>query len=200
MKFESSDITLDDALLSERLKNGDEKAFEVIYQKYHQLLYTIAYQYLKSQPLAKDAVQDVFLKLWEKRQQLNTSLPVKGFLHTCLRNHLLNTIRNHHKALLKNLEASYQTPASASSTYQDVRLSECEALFEKGIADLSERKRQIFTLHIFQGLTHEEIAEKLSIAKSTVKLQIIQSTRILRSLLKEYAEMWLILITFTRLF
>ncbi len=76
-------------LISE-LKEGSEKAFRKIYLKYHKELYKLALRYLRKTELAEDAVHDIFVKMWDYRDQLDTSGSLSGFLFTALENHVLN--------------------------------------------------------------------------------------------------------------
>ncbi|MFP4094433.1 MAG: RNA polymerase sigma factor [Cyclobacteriaceae bacterium] len=76
-----------------RLKGGNHAAFKSIFFMYNQSLRTFAIKELKSEELAEDAVQEVFVKLWLNRENLDPDLSLKGFLFTCLKNHILNAIR-----------------------------------------------------------------------------------------------------------
>lgn len=77
------------------LKRRDRDAFSAIYNKYHHYLYALALKYLKSTQMAEDAVQHVFVKLWESTAQIQIEINLKNYLYTMTKNYILNMIRNH---------------------------------------------------------------------------------------------------------
>ncbi len=74
------------------LKKRDKDAFSVIYQKYHRYLYSLALKYLKSAQMAEDAVQHVFVKLWESTAAIQIEINLKNYLYTMTKNYILNTM------------------------------------------------------------------------------------------------------------
>ena len=101
MPFFQKSIRSDEDLLAS-LRQGSEDAFTVIYERYHKLLYVLAYKYLKNSFAAEDAVQQVFLRLWESHSLLMINVNLRNYLYTMLKNHVLNEIRNNNRALEKN--------------------------------------------------------------------------------------------------
>ncbi|MBD0257989.1 MAG: RNA polymerase sigma-70 factor [Cytophagales bacterium] len=174
-------------------KRGDAKAFEAIYWRYQPYLYTLSLRYLKLPALAEDAVQHVFLQLWTKRHTLNEALPLKGFLGVCLKNHVLNALRDHRRAILKHLEVAALANRSSNETEQSIQAAEYASLVQGALAQLSPRKRVIFELRSDQGLSAREIAEQLGISVNTVKFQLMQATKFLRSYFREHADLPVIL-------
>ncbi len=75
------------------LKNGDQKAFEEIYEYFGGQLLHYSYRHVKSHELAEEIVHDVFVKLWQHREDINEESPIKPYLFTICRNHILNTLR-----------------------------------------------------------------------------------------------------------
>lgn len=174
-------------------KGGDEKAFETIYWRYQPYLYTLSMRYLKIPTLAEDAVQHVFLQLWTKRHTLNEALPLKGFLGVCLKHHILNALRNHQRAILRHLEVAAGASRSSNETEQSIQAAEYASLVQEALARLSPRKRVIFELRSDQGLSAREIAEQLGISVNTVKFQLMQATKFLRSYFKQHIDLPVIL-------
>ena len=174
-------------------KGGDAKAFEAIYWRYQPYLYALSLRYLKLPALAEDAVQHVFLQLWTKRHTLNEALPLKGFLGVCLKHHVLNALRDHRRAILKHLEIAARASHSSNDTEQSIQAAEYASLAQRALAQLSPRKRAIFELRSDQGLSAREIAEQLGISVNTVKFQLMQANRFLRSYFKQHAGLPVIL-------
>lgn len=175
----------EDSRLAGEIKKGSDHAFEMIYRKYHGQLYGIAIKYLRSQELAEDAIQDIFLKLWSKRQDLDQSLSIRDFLFTMLRNHVLNMIRNDRRRVLKHMSFSEQTKKADDYTPEEATyISECEDIVEKGIRQLPDGKRVIFKMRRLEGLSNDEVAKKLGISIFTVKTQLYHATKFLRDFIK----------------
>jgi RNA polymerase sigma-70 factor (ECF subfamily) len=174
-------------------KGGDAKAFEAIYWRYQPYLYALGLRYLKIPALAEDALQHVFLQLWTRRHTLNESLPLKGFLGVCLKHHILNALRDHRRAIVKHLEMAARTGQSSNETEQAIHAAECASLVQGAVARLSPRKRVIFQLRSDQGLSAREIADQLGISVNTVKFQLMQATKFLRTYLRQHADLPVIL-------
>lgn len=178
-----------DQQLTTLTKQGDEKAFEAIYWRYQAYLYYLGLRYLKVPALAEDALQHVFLQLWTKRQSLDEQMPLKGFLGVCLKNHILNSLRDHRRAILKNLEIATRQSYSSNETEQSIHAAEYDEMVQVAMTRLSPRKRLIFQLRSEEGLSAKEIAEQLGISVNTVKFQLMQATKFLRSYFKQHADL-----------
>lgn len=169
----------DEELLS-LLKRSDDNAFTVIYNRYHKLLYVLAYKYLKDKDIAKDIVQQIFLKLWEMREILIVNVNLRNYLHTMLKNYTLNEIRNNLTALEKNYEIA-QSPIE----YENEILSRLEkkeqmiALYH-AINDLPEQKKAVCLYKLQGDLSNQEIAKKMHISIPTVKTHYAQAIKMLR--------------------
>lgn len=92
--FVSLTPDMDDETLFAKVERGDVEAFTVVYNKYHKLLYVLAYRYLMDKAMAEDAVQHVFTRFWEFRSELRVGISLKNYLVTMTKNHILNVIRN----------------------------------------------------------------------------------------------------------
>ncbi len=183
-----------DEQLAVLIREGDQLAFEVIYWRYQRLLYALALKYLKSGELAEDAVQHIYLQLWSKRDSLSAEMSLKGYLCTSLKNHVLNAIRNHRRAILNNLEIAVRTDYVSNETEKTVHLTDFSRVAAQGIDQLSPRKRLIFQLRSEDGLSPREIASQLGLSINTVKFQLSQATRALRTYLKQHADITIILL------
>jgi len=162
------------------LQKKNEKAFTAIYDRYHKLLYVVAYKYLKDEEHAKDAVQQIFCKLWESHALLNIHINLKNYLFTMLKNHVLNEIRNNLTTMEKNYEIS-----QSSIKYEDeiiARLEDQELTQQlyQAIHKLPEQKKQVCLYKLKDNLSNQEIAEKMNISIPTVKTHYSQAIKALR--------------------
>ncbi len=179
--------TIDEKLLVTHLKSGDRHAFASIYEKYHRQIHMIAIKYLKDEALAKDIVQEIFIKLWTYRENLKEELSLKGFLIRSVHNLVLNTIRNKKTEVLKYIELSYQSEDNNGTGDEELLLSEYASIAEKGISKLSPAKQAIFRMRSDQCLSNQEVAVRLGISINTVKFQFSQASLFLRKYLKDKA-------------
>lgn len=184
----------DEQLLS-LLAKGSESAFTVIYERYHKLLYVVAYNYLKSGEQAEDTIQYVFLKLWESRTVLTVNINLRNYLFTMTKNHVLNEIRNNYTAIEKNYELAQSSPE-----YEDELLAKLEEKdmmkhFYAAIDQLPEQKKQVCLLKLQGSLSNQEIADKMNISVPTVKTHYAQAIKMLRPYLNKLLLLTLLYIS-----
>ncbi|UFH53796.1 RNA polymerase sigma-70 factor [Spirosoma sp. KNUC1025] len=175
--------------LTLRLKTGDEKAFEEIFLRYYKHLYSIGLKFLKNPDLAEDAVQDIFLKLWDHRDALNEAYSIKNFLSVAMKNHVLNVIRDHHAAIWEYFSADSEELIGEDTTSNTYQLQEYGAILEQGLKQLPPQREKIFRLRVFSGMNNEQIAQQLSISVNTVKFQFSQATKFIKDYLGKHADL-----------
>ncbi|MDR8389909.1 RNA polymerase sigma-70 factor [Aliifodinibius sp. S!AR15-10] len=178
-----------ESLLIERIRDGEEYAFEIAYLKYHTALCRYLWEYVRSKQVAEGIVQEVFTEVWQNRRSLNPLGHLRGFLFETARNKALDHIK-HQRIVEKYISESKQKKKRKSfnksyhrevDDYQDFR----EAV-KKSISDLPPRGRQIYKLNREEGLTYTEISEYLDISVKTVETHMRRVLRKLRVSLSEY--------------
>ena len=178
-RFLSISGQTDDELLI-LLQKGNERAFTAIYERYHKLLYVLAYKYLKDNDTAKDAVQQIFLKLWESRSLFSIHINLRNYLYTMLKNHLLNEIRNNYTALEKNYELAQETIEYENEILSKLEEKEMTEQLYRAIDGLPEQKKAVCLYKLKDSLSNQEIAEKMQISIPTVKTHYSQAIKLLR--------------------
>ena len=178
-RFLSISGQTDDELLI-LLQKGKERAFTAIYERYHKLLYVLAYKYLKDNDTAKDAVQQIFLKLWESRSLFSIHINLRNYLYTMLKNHLLNEIRNNYTALEKNYELAQETIEYENEILSKLEEKEMTEQLYRAIDSLPEQKKAVCLYKLKDSLSNQEIAEKMQISIPTVKTHYSQAIKLLR--------------------
>ena len=177
-----------DAVLVERLHKNDVAAFDTLYWKYHEVVYRNILKFVKEATVAEDILQEVFIKLWEKRQEVKASQSVAGWLFVISFNLSVNYTRkklreqNLHKKLLtlelgEELSVDYKTMQEAQ--YH---------LLEKAIAELSPQRRKIVTRCKLEGKTYDEVASELNISRNTVKEHLSAAMVKLNDYIQKNAE------------
>jgi RNA polymerase sigma-70 factor (family 1) len=172
-----------------RLKAGDENAFEEIFYRYYKHLLAIGIKFLKNPDLAEDAVQDIFLKLWDHRDSLNETYAIKNFLSVSMKNHVLNVIRNHHQSIWEYLSSEMEELNGEETTNDTFQFQEYSLILERGIQQLPPQREKVFRLRVFSGLDNEQVARQLSVSVNTVKVQFSQATRFLKDYLSKHADL-----------
>lgn len=176
----------EDNLIS-RIRKGDKHAFKEVYDEHYSQCYFIARRYLKDKNLAKDAVQDLFLKFWKKREKLDSSKTIKGFLFIMLKNHLLDMIRKR-KTQNKILE-KYKTLARRNNlrnaTEDEILVNRYYELFKEAFKNLTPAQRKVFRMKSFEGLSNDEVAEINEISPNTVKTQFYHASKYIRQYFKK---------------
>lgn len=180
-------------ILVSDLKAGSHTAFKIIYDHYYSKIYAVAFKYLKEENMAEDAVQEIFIKLWVNRQNLDVNLTPRGFLFKCLKFHVLNTIRNQSRVLIKQYEIAYHTPAFHKEVEEDLLLKESIKDMEQAIEKLSPQKKLIFKLRTVEGLNNDQVSKKLGLSINTVKFQFSQASKALRKYMKLYSHLPMII-------
>lgn len=178
-RFLSISGQTDDELLI-LLQKGNERAFTAIYERYHKLLYVLAYKYLKDNDTAKDAVQQIFLKFWESRSLFSIHINLRNYLYTMLKNHLLNEIRNNYTALEKNYELAQETIEYENEILSKLEEKEMTEQLYRAIDSLPEQKKAVCLYKLKDSLSNQEIAEKMQISIPTVKTHYSQAIKLLR--------------------
>lgn len=170
-----------DAELLDLLKTEDSIAYTVIYNKYFHKLYIHALQKLNNKQEAQDIVHELFAQLWNKRKELNIQSNLIGYLYTGVRNRILDLI-SHQKVEQKYIN-SLQGFLDGNYNITDHRIREKQLteLIDRGIADLPEKMREIFELSRRKSLSHKQIASHLNLSEQTVKKQVNNALRILRT-------------------
>ncbi len=164
-----------------RLRDGDQKAFSIVFDTYHRYLYVLACRYLMSTDNAEDAVQYTFMRLWEARETFDYKTGIKNLLFTILKNYLLNEIRHNNLAMQKNYEMAQLTPEMETGFETDLEDADFKSQLYKLIDKLPRQKREVCLLKIQQGMTNQEVADAMNISIPTVKSHYTQVIKLLRS-------------------
>ena len=177
------DLTEDKELYL-KLKEGDERAFQTLFRKYYSAMCHFASQFLNDSELAEEIVQDMFVKIWEKRAVLNIETSVKHYFFRSVRNHCLNQIQ-HEKIKKQYANKVLETAQHEINTEQYYLEVDLIRRIEKSIDSLPPKRKEIFRLSREQGLKYKEIAEILGISVNTIDNHIATAIKKLSIVLKD---------------
>ena len=181
-----SKILPDDNDLLKAVKYGQKKAFNILFDRYASQLYHVALKYVGRSDEAEEIVQEVFVKVWINRAKLKPDLPFVSYIIRISKNLVINKSRKrlHEEAYVRYKALAHTNPGSVTENH--VFLKELEDLLEIKVAQLPERRKQIYRLSREKGLSNKEIAEKLVVSESTVENHINKALKDLKSYLQDY--------------
>lgn len=169
-----------DFKLTEQLKNGSKEAFHSVFDTYGPKIHAFALSYLKNEADSEELLQDVFLKLWEVRADLDSYKNIKSFLFKICINLIYDLIRrkNIHQAYLDYIDANKSS--SDDNTWQDIVYNEMLNNLKQIVDTMPEQRQHIFRLSKEQGLSNQEIAIQLNLSQRTVENQLYRAVTFLR--------------------
>ena len=186
-----------DQKLYDDLRRGKEYAFAAVFERYNRLLYTIAYRFLKSEEEAEDAIQYLFMKLWEQRTNFSFESGIRSLLFTILKNYILNELR-HRSLVFEKLYEMAQQVNDEDDFLTQFENGELGKFLRVAIDKLPPQKQKICLLKIEYGLSNQEIADRMGITVPTVKSHYTQAIKALsneiESLIIWFPVIWINLI------
>lgn len=175
----------DPAAWTKGLRRGNQQVFEAIFHRYYEELGRYAMRFLADPEEARDLIQAVFIRIWEKRESLPSPLNLGGYLHTSVRNACLNRLE-HDKVRLQYQGQQQHVASPLDHTPQDyLEAHETAEKIRSALGSLPERCRQAFLLTRQEGMSYREVADKMGISVKTVEVQVGKALKHLRSHLGE---------------
>lgn len=168
------------------IKNGNEAAFEKIFKMYFKNLHAFAYTFTKDDVIAEEMVQNVFFKIWEKKDQLQIDDSLKAYLYRSVHNESLNHLKHLKIKTSFQLQYSGNMESSNQDASNQMMASELEDKIQKAISELPPQCRTIFQMSRFEQLKYQQIADQLNISIKTVENQMGKALKVLRLKLVEY--------------
>ncbi len=177
------------------IKNiNTQEGFEHLFHSRYAELCSYANVFLNDLDAAEEIVQDLFVKFWENRENINISSSVRSYLFRSVRNSCLNFIKH------KKIEETYkqyneeQRESGTVSVDDEFEGSELEIQIRKAIDQLPPKRKEVFIMSRFEGLKYKEIAEKSGISVKTVENQMGKAIKFLRQKLADYTAFLILML------
>jgi RNA polymerase sigma-70 factor (family 1) len=174
---------VDEAALFANLAKGDERAFEIIYRHFSRKLFPFVLKLVKLPELAEELIQDIFVNLWINRQAFSAVSNPSSYLFSIANRQSLKYLKKvANDARILNSIAEY-SETSTNETEERIIFRESLDAVNMAVQQLPTQRRLIWELSRNEGLSHDQIAEKLQISKNTVKNQMVHATKYIRNFL-----------------
>ena len=170
---------MDDPTLLDRLRRGDDAAFDTIFRTWYAPLVRLAEGMVRSRAVAEELVQEVMLELWRRRETLAADGSPQAYLFQATRNRALNHIR-HEKVQKRGEPFAASAEWAPAPAHAELVEGEIDAAVKSAVAGLSPRAREVFEMSRVQGLKYAEIADALGVSVKAVEKQMGNALRALR--------------------
>ncbi|MGV8134330.1 MAG: RNA polymerase sigma-70 factor [Mangrovibacterium sp.] len=174
-----------DPLILRQLKEGSINAFRKIYMAYSERLFHFALSYLKNAFEAEEIVQEVFIQVWEMRNEIDPDRSFSSLIHRMTVNRVFNqmkhqVVKQKYQKYLLHFDHSLEESPEAT-----LHFKELESKINSLLAKLPEQQRNIFEMSRMKGLSHSKIAKDLGLSVRTVENQVYRASRFLKDQLNE---------------
>jgi RNA polymerase sigma-70 factor (family 1) len=172
-------IKIEDKELMNRLRSGDDLALRLIYEKYWNQLFMSAYNMLQDQQVCEDIIQEIFINLWTKREQIEIKVSLKAYLFASTRYEVYRQVRL--GSVRENIFDLIHERLESPSDYGNIEYKELLAHINSIVDKLSTKCKVVYKLSRDEQLSHKEIAKQLDISTKTVENHLNKALRQLRT-------------------
>jgi len=174
-------MDLNENELPQLIEFGDITSFEKIYSQYWKKLYLYAFNVLQEREICEDIVQEIFIDLWTKKHDVQIS-DLNSYLYQSVRYQIFNHFRR--SKYKKQLLEKFNQVSMEYKIHEIYEKKEMKVHIKNAVSRLPEQRRLIFQMSRYEGLSNKEISENLNISLQTVKNQISESLKFIRTSLK----------------
>ncbi|TWF37340.1 RNA polymerase sigma-70 factor (ECF subfamily) [Chitinophaga polysaccharea] len=189
---------LTDGVLLQRLSEGDEQAFTLLFKRYSHKIYTIGLKLMKSAPMAEELVQEVFLQVWQKRVDMQRVVSFRAYLFTITRNQAIDYLRHIRRQELREQAGGALLEALGQDVGDWLAEKEYAIVIHQAVDRLSIRQKQVYHLMKGEGYKRRETAEILRMSPETVKSHLAEAMRAIRQYCQAYLKFLPLLLAFFR--
>jgi len=176
-----------------------KEAFENIYKSFHERLFFHATKFVNDHEAARDIVQEVFIKLWLRKDEIEINSSLKSYLFKSVNNTCINYLHSEKKKDLFLNDIMFQIKLAETNYYKDNCIE--EDMIKKlmlALYELPEKYKEVILLSRIQGLKNKEISEQLNIPLRTVETLIYRGLKKIKEQLKEEYNLQLLFMHFTQ--
>lgn len=183
-----------DQELLAKIAIGDHRAFRVVYDRHYHHLYAFVLKILKSNTLAEEIIQEVFLKLWTQGSKVTAINHVESYLVTIARNRCYDELRRNKLRAHINLEDLGSEYEAHNETEESIYLNDTRRVIEDAIDKLPPQQRSVYRLCHVEGYKYDEAAKELNLSVDTVQSYMKLALRNLRQQLSQNTDLLIVLV------
>ena len=192
-----------DRILFARIATGDESAFETLFHTHNRRLFPFVLSITKNEADTKEVIQDIFLKVWLKRETLPTVENPGAWLHTVAANAAYEHLRKEARYALRLQNVAADTRANEtnlSDIHEQFDRREIRDLIREAVDKLPARRRRVFQMARLEGYSRKEIAETLGISENTVRNQLTEAAEFVHEYILKNGPLYLPMLLIVGLF
>jgi RNA polymerase sigma-70 factor (ECF subfamily) len=178
---------IEDIEIFKKVKRGDIKSFEFLFDKYYKPLCNFAFLYLKNDEQSEEVVSDVFVNIWIKRNEINIHYSLKAFLYKSTRNAIVSLFRKNKHNYIHDLDEMIKTDSITPETL--LLNKEFDDTINELLDELPKISGLVFRMKKIDGLKYREIAKVLNISEKTVENHILAAIKKIRNILEMKPEL-----------
>ena len=185
----------DEQQLLAKLGRGDAESFTILYHRYGYKVHAHLLRMVKSEEAAKEIFQDIFMKIWENRRQIDPHKSFGGYLYRIAENKVYDYFRkiSREKRFTDSLASSLDHFHNDSEN--DLLYKESLLLVQNAIEQLPPVRKKVYLLSKMEGKSYEEIAVLMGVSTATINDHIVKANRFLKTYLTKYTDLvlaWLV--------
>lgn len=186
---------IESTIFKENLRKGDSKAFQVLTELYYTRLLHVAINYLVNKEDAKDVVQEVFVKIWNKKSKIIIHTNLNAYLYRTLKNACIDFLRKNKNSIIEPLKLELREKRLNLYALRDdastaIIEQELEKEIQYAISLLPEKCKQVFVKSRIDGLRHREISEEMNISVKTIENHMTKALKHMRLHLREFIALF----------
>lgn len=176
-------VHIEENLLLAELKAGGQGAFNYFYKKYSSPLYRKLLKMVRVDVIAEELLQDLFLKVWDKREQIDPTQSFQSYLYRIAEHIVYDYLRK----LARETKMQNHVAIKSTEIYEQFENGELEdeikAKVHEAISRLPEQQKLVFTLCKLEKKSYEEVSAMLGITPGTINTHITRATKTIKNYL-----------------
>ena len=171
-----------------KLSEGDQGAFRIVFEHYYPRVHEFIRRIVKSETIAEDIAQDIFVKLWSMGPSLPEISSFNAYLYRMTKNAAINYLRDRKPSV----DISELLIICDGDIEQEYYRKEKELLVRLAVEQMPSQRKRIFTMSRYQGMTNDEIAKSLGLSKHTVENHLSLALKELREIVVAFVLFFLV--------
>lgn len=190
MEVKEGTVLKEELLLLQEAAVGSRAAYTSLYTFYLPKLYKYIYPFVRfSKEDTEEILHDMFMKIWERKEELSKIKSFNSYLYSMARNRLIN-LHEHSKVKQKAIDYIVNhTDPTVNGADNNYIYAQYEEVIKKAIDTLPPKRKRVFEMSAYEELSQDQIANELNISKSMVKKQLYSATRHVKEYLRLHTDL-----------